>query len=149
MTSRLKFRNVDADPSDPVESWPVEGIQAAMERGSLTDYRRVVAAIHRDPWGDVARRVEHVLGYTAPYGSAALMRRAIARARAQRDADARAEVAALLRRAVSDSSLTQAAFARRLGTSASRLSTYLSGEVTPSASLLVRAQRLAREARSP
>ena len=148
MTSRLKFRNVDADPAAPVETWPIEGLRAALERGSLTDYRRVAAAIRRDPWGDVARRVEQVLSFTAPYGSAVLLRRAIGRARAQHDADARAEVAALLRRAVSDSSLTQAAFARRLGTSASRLSTYLSGDVTPSASMLVRAQRLAREARS-
>jgi DNA-binding transcriptional regulator YiaG len=144
MTSRLKFRNVDADPAEPVETWPIEGIQAALERGSLSDYRRVAAAIRRDPWGDVARQVEHVLAYTQPYGSTALMRHAIDRARTQEDTDARAEVATMLREAVAVSKMTQAAFARRLGTSPSRLSTYLRGEVTPSASILVRAQRLAR-----
>jgi transcriptional regulator with XRE-family HTH domain len=44
--------------------------------------------------------------------------------------------------ALAASGLSQAAFASRLGTSASRMSTYLRGEVTPSASLLIRAQRL-------
>ena len=44
MTSRLRFRNLDIDPSAPVEDWPEEGIQAALERGSISDYRRVAAA---------------------------------------------------------------------------------------------------------
>ena len=52
----------------------------------------------------------------------------------------RAEVVRLMRAAVAESGLTQAAFASRIGTSASRPSTYLRGEVTPSASLLVRAR---------
>lgn len=39
--------------------------------------------------------------------------------------------------------MSQAAFARALGTSASRFSTYLGGTTRPSAYLLVRAQRLA------
>ena len=145
MTSRLKFRNIDADPSAPVSTWPEEGLLAALERGSLTDYRRVAAAIHQDPWGDVARRVEHVLTYRRPYGSGALMQRVIERSRADADADARAEVARQLRQALAASALSQAAFASRLGTSASRMSTYLRGDVTPSASLLVRALRLATQ----
>lgn len=33
----LSFRNVDADPSDPVESWPYEGLVTAVERGGLAD----------------------------------------------------------------------------------------------------------------
>jgi hypothetical protein len=32
MTTVLKFRNVSASPNDPVESWPFEGILAAVER---------------------------------------------------------------------------------------------------------------------
>lgn len=58
------------------------------------------------------------------------------------DADTRA-VTALLRDALATSHLSQAAFARALGTSASRFSTYLAGTTRPSAHLLVRAQRLA------
>jgi len=36
----LTFRNVDASPNDPVEDWPLEAIQAALERGSLKHWRR-------------------------------------------------------------------------------------------------------------
>lgn len=61
----------------------------------------------------------------------------------QRDRDS-AEVIALLREAVTISGLSQAGFARALGTSASRLSTYLTGDTRPFAQFLVRAQRLSR-----
>lgn len=54
------------------------------------------------------------------------------------------EVIALLREAVASSGLSQAAFARALGTSAPRLSTYISGDTRPSAHFLVRARRLGR-----
>lgn len=53
-----------------------------------------------------------------------------------------AEVMALLREAVTASGLSQAAFARAVGTSAPRLSTYLSGATRPSAQFFVRARRL-------
>ena len=55
-----------------------------------------------------------------------------------------AEVMALLREAVTTSGLSQAAFARALGTSAPRLSTYLTGDTRPSAQFLLRARRLGR-----
>lgn len=56
----------------------------------------------------------------------------------------RAEVIALLREAVTISGLSQAGFARALGTSAPRLSTYLTGDTRPFAHFLIRAQRLGR-----
>lgn len=59
------------------------------------------------------------------------------------DADTR-EVTAALDAALVDSGLSQDAFAAALGTSASRLSTYRSGKVIPSATLFLRALRLAR-----
>lgn len=55
-----------------------------------------------------------------------------------------AEVIALLRDAVTSSGLSQAAFARALGTSAPRLSTYLTGDTRPFAQFLIRAQRIGR-----
>lgn len=60
-----------------------------------------------------------------------------------RDADTE-EVIALLRGAVAESGLSQAAFARALGTSAPRLSTYLTGSTAVSARFLLRALRLGR-----
>ena len=54
MTTALKFRNIDASPDDPVETWPFEGILAAVERGTLPDWARLASAIRADPWGPVA-----------------------------------------------------------------------------------------------
>lgn len=77
MTS-LAFRNVSARPSDPVESWPTEAVQAALERGSLSHWHRLVSAIRAEPWGSVAQAVEEVLSYSHPYGVEGLMTRALA-----------------------------------------------------------------------
>ena len=68
------------------------------------------------------------------------------RARRRTEADEREAVAAEVRRAVTRSGLSKAQFATRIGTSASRLSTYLSAKVTPSAALMVRMRRLAERA---
>lgn len=58
------------------------------------------------------------------------------------DPDTRA-VVAFLRGAVTASGMSQGSFARALGTSASRLSTYLSGTTRPSGHFCARAKRLA------
>lgn len=52
-------------------------------------------------------------------------------------------VMALLRDALATSAMSQAAFARALGTSAPRFSTYLAGTTQPSGRFCMRAQRLA------
>ncbi|MPZ62783.1 MAG: hypothetical protein GEU93_16115 [Propionibacteriales bacterium] len=56
--------------------------------------------------------------------------------------DERTEIAAAMRGSVERSALTQADFARHMGTSAARLSTYLSGKTIPSAAIYLRALRL-------
>ncbi len=137
----LTFRNVTASPDDPVTSWPTEAVLTTLERGDLSDLRRIRNAITVDPWGRTARQVEEVLGHARPYGVAELMEAAIAAARAEADAAERAAVASELRSLVAESGLSRADFARRLGTSRSRLSTYLSGTVVPAATLMVRARR--------
>ena len=57
------------------------------------------------------------------------------------DAAEKAEVADRVRKAITHSGLTSAQFANEVGTSASRLSTYATGSVTPSASMLIRIER--------
>ena len=146
--TRARFRNVEADPAAPVETWPLEALRAVLERGDLADYRRVAAGIAADPWGPVARRVEDILGYSAPYGAAPLMRRVIDQSRERAELDDREWVCRALRASVVASGLTQAEFAARLGTSASRLSTYLSGRVVPAATVLARAEAVAKRMRA-
>ncbi len=141
--SALRFRNVDADPTDDVRTWPYEALVTAIDRGLVPDWQPIFAEIRRSPWGRVARRIERYLGYREPDGVGTLFRLAIGRARSDADGADRAVVAERVRRAVERSGLTQAQVAELVGTSASRLSTYVSGKVTPSAALLVRLERLA------
>jgi DNA-binding transcriptional regulator YiaG len=111
--------------------------------GGLSHWHRLADAIRAEPWGPVARRVEEVLAYSRPYGVAAVFERTISRSREAAEAAERQAVAAEISRLVRESGLSRAEFASRLGTSPSRLSTYVSGKVTPSAALLVRMRGLA------
>ena len=139
----LAFRNLTITPDAPVSQWPTEAVQAALERGDLADWHRIVAAIQADPWGRTARQLEEVLSHSRPYGVTEAMRTVLSRARQRAEANERAAVAAEIREAVERSGLSQAEFASRIGTSASRLSTYASGKVTPSATLMLRIRRVA------
>lgn len=140
----LAFRNVEASPEDPVSQWPLEAVQTALERGGLSEWRRLAAALREDPWGSVARRLEEVLSYSRPYGVAEAMQRVVAGAREAAEAEEREAVAAEVRELIDRSGRTRAEFASRIGTSTSRLSTYATGKVTPSAALLVRMRRTAQ-----
>lgn len=139
----LQFRNVDARPSDDVSTWPYEALVTAIDRGLVPDWQPIFAEIRRSPWGPVARRVEQYLTYREPDGVSVLFREAIERARSAAARSERAEVAARVRAAVARSGLSAARFAELVGTSASRLSTYASGSVVPSATMLVRIERAA------
>ena len=74
-------------------------------------------------------------------GAARVLRLALERARAS-EAE---HVGWRIREYVWRASMTQAEFARAVGTSPSRMSTYLSGSVTPSAVMLERMRRVAEE----
>jgi DNA-binding transcriptional regulator YiaG len=139
----LAFRNLTITPDAPVSQWPTEAVQAALERGDLADWHRLVAEIGTDPWGRTARQVEEVLSHSRPYGVAEAIELALSRARERAEASERAAVAAEIREAVRRSGLSRAEFASQIGTSASRLSTYASGKVTPSATLMLRIRRTA------
>lgn len=143
----LQFRNIDATPDDPVEHWGVEGMLAAIDRGSLPHWRRMVAAVREDPWGPVAADLTQALAMAEDVGVVATLRRKLTQARDDADAAARTEVRRRLQELVSASGLTAAQFAQRLGTSAPRMSTYLSGKVVPSAALLIRAEAVRRATR--
>lgn len=142
MSTGLAFRNVDASPDDPVETWPFEAVVAAVERGFLPDWRRLARAIAADPWGPVAQAVDDAIRLSHPYGTTELFDAVIARAHDDAADAERQEVAAEIGGLVAGSGLSRQAFATRIGTSASRLSTYLNGKVTPSAALMVRMRRV-------
>lgn len=146
MTSALKFRNSGASPDDPVDTWLFEGILAAVERGTLPDWRRLAAAIRADPWGLVAQQVLEAVRLSRPYGTTELLEGVVTCARELTIASEREEVASEVRLLVGRSGLSTQDFAGRIGTSRSRLSTYMSGKVIPSAALIIRMRRPADRA---
>lgn len=137
------FRNVEGSVDQPVEDWPAEAIQAVLERGSLSQWRRLAEAIRADPWGRVARIVEDVAGWGELYGVDALMARVIASARRDVDAAARARYAQQVRAARERTGLTLRDFARLVGTSASRLSDYERAHTAPTTAVLGRIEHVA------
>jgi DNA-binding transcriptional regulator YiaG len=137
----LKFRNIDADPDDPVSTWGVEGILTAIERGGLIHLQRVVRAILRDPAGPVADDALEAASLTA-HPLARSIEAITARARETPEQ----AVARRVREAITRSGLTTRRFAAELGTSASRLSTYATGTTMPSAATLIRIEALAASA---
>lgn len=146
----LAFRNVDASPVDPVATWPYEALVTAMERGLVADWQPIISEVRRRPWGSVARAVvDYCAAPVAEQDAAAFFRLVVARARSDAEAGERAQVAARVARAIRRSGMPRAEFARAVGTSASRLSTYATGVVTPSAAMLLRIEALGREATAP
>ena len=62
----VSFRNIDASPSDPVATWPFEGLVIVLERGLVADWQPLITEVRHHPWGVTARRVESYVGYAAP-----------------------------------------------------------------------------------
>lgn len=135
----LKFRNINATPQDPVEMWGVEGILAALERGTLRHWRMVTEAAV-DPRSGVAEELEEALELCSRTAAVVWVRERLRRLRATDEE----RVAYRLRLLLLQSGLTQTEFAKRIGTSHSRLSTYLSAKVSPNATVLIRAEDVLR-----
>ena len=134
----VRFRNVDASPSDDVTTWPYEALVTVIERGLVADWQPVFAELRGRPWGPIARKVERIAATTTDVAVGRLFSLAVARSRADAERAERAEVARRIRAAIAATGLTAAEFAACVGTSASRLSTYATGKVTPSAAMLLR-----------
>ena len=136
------IRHVEVDPDASLDDWPYEALVTLIERGTVRDWARITGRVRDDPWGPVARQVEDYLGYAESSGVTALLGRAVGSARTQAEMAERAAVADEVAHLVARSGLSAGEFALRLGTSASRLSTYRSGKVVPSATLLLRMRRV-------
>lgn len=133
-----QFRNLDFDPSEPMDRWPAEAIATVIDRGSLSDWSQLARAIRRHPWGAAARTVETVVGWGEHYGVDALLARVIRDARDDVARRGRTEYAAQIRSWRDQTGMTLREFAREAGTSASRLSDYEHAKVAPTTDVLGR-----------
>ncbi|MGH2878006.1 MAG: helix-turn-helix domain-containing protein [Solirubrobacteraceae bacterium] len=134
----LTFRNLDFDQSRPLDQWPAEAIETVIDRGSLSDWGVLAAAIRANPWGAAARTAENVVSWGEHYGVDKLIERVIRHARADIAMRGRAEYAAQIRAWRKQSGMTLRELARASGTSASRLSDYENAKVAPTTDVLGR-----------
>ena len=134
-------------PSTPEELRGVtERLIAHLGAGG-TPWREALWVVWKQPWGPTAQALP---GRAAKAGLPALAQAftaLIEALRASAEGDERRAVAGEIRRLIDASGLTQRDFAALVGTSPSRLSTYVRGTVTPSAAMMLRIRRVAvREA---
>lgn len=126
----------------PVEFWPTSAIRAALETDDLTVWQRIVVAVKRDPYGRTARQVEEVLETARPYGVSKALSEVLTRTREHLEANERAEVARHIEALLERSGLGEQEFASRIGVPSDDFATYLRGQASPSASLMIRMRRL-------
>lgn len=131
-----------ADPDQPVEFWPTSAIRSALQGGDIATWKRIAAALKRDPYGRTARQVEEVLEGTRPYGISKALWEVLERARTHLEANERAEVARHVALLIDRSGLAQNEFASRIGATPEELGAYLDGSTSPTASLMIRMRRL-------
>lgn len=137
------FRNVEIDVEAPVATWPAEALEIALDRGGLSDWRRLTHEIRRSPWGSVARTVEELARHGEHGGVGATMLRVVARARQDVVDRGRLRWAARLRARRAATGLSMRELATLAGTSASRLSDYENARVSPTTDALARLEHAA------
>ena len=125
-----------------MEFWPTGAIRAAIEGGDIATWKRIAAALKRDPYGRTARQVEEILGNMRPHGVAKALSEVLDRARDHLEANERAEVARHIKLLIDRCGLGPQEFASRIGVDRDDLISYLDGSISPPASLMVRMRRL-------
>lgn len=130
------------DSEQQVEFWPTSAIRSALQGGDIATWKRIAAALKRDPYGRTARQVEEVLEGTRPYGISKALWEVLERARIHLEANERAEVARHVGLLIDRSGLAVGEFASRIGVSAEELGAYQEGRTSPSAALMIRMRRL-------
>jgi hypothetical protein len=132
----------EGDHDQPVEFWPTAALRSALQSGDIDTWKRIAAALKRDPYGRTARQVEEILEGARPYGISKALWEVLERARTHLDSNERAEVARHVRLLIDRSGLNQQEFASRIGVAPEDLAAYLDGSTSPSASLMIRIRRL-------
>lgn len=132
----------EVEPGPDIET-PGEFLRHFLDDG-LPEWRAQIARYAEDPWSPYARQLNALADEAGLPGLDVTIGRFMTEMRDHTESRDREMVAREIRRLVAESGLSQREFASRLGTSPSRMSSYCTGQVTPSAALLLRIRRLAR-----
>jgi len=136
---------VKGEPDPPLTT--VEEFLHCFESQTLPGWRRQLLRYALDPWSPYTGQLLDLADRSGNPHYPDGIGHFLAALRAEIEARERRAIAAEIRRLVERSGYTQRQFAERVGTSAPRLSTYVNGGVTPSASMLLRIRRAAAQAR--
>jgi DNA-binding transcriptional regulator YiaG len=134
----VSFRNVDVDDTAPLDTWPPEAIEILIDRGALSDWRRLAAALAQDPWGPLARTVAEIVRLDCHYGVDRILERVVERERERCTLDGRRRYARHLRSLRRSAGLSMRELAAAAGTSAARISDYENARVAPTTDVLAR-----------
>jgi DNA-binding transcriptional regulator YiaG len=115
--------------------------------GDVLTWRALAGATRAEPWSGAIDKHMAMLDPEAQAAELRSLQAVSAMIRRIVEDDERAAIASHIRNAIAETGLTQREFAALVGTSSSRLSTYATGAVTPSAAMLLRINRAARRAR--
>lgn len=133
----------DVDPSrpGPLLRTPEE-VGWTWDNGGLRAWRAQVAVIASNPWAPYGNELKELTLAAGKPAPAHALDEAVKVYRSRFERRERELVAREIRQLVAMSGLSQREFAAMAGTSASRLSTYVNGLVTPSATMMVRIRRV-------
>ncbi|KRB78436.1 hypothetical protein ASE01_03990 [Nocardioides sp. Root190] len=143
----LRLLMVDHDGAgDLPQLTSADDVLEVFRSGDLLVWRRLARAALTDPWSG---RNDTPLALLDPdrqpceFGGVKAL---VELTRRRAEEDERRAVADHIRRTITSTGLTQREFASLVGTSPSRLSTYVTGSVTPSAAMMLRINRTAKRA---
>lgn len=139
----LLLAGVDADRTLPIVRTTAE-LVGVVDGGSVLEWRHHLGMIAASPWSPYSQLLVDLATEAGRPLAAAVVARFTEVCRERNKEHEREYVAEEVRRLVVDSGTSQRLFAQWVGTSPSRLSTYASGTVTPSASLMLRMTRTSR-----
>lgn len=144
IAQNLVFEDIDPEraTAEPITS--VAQLHALLDRGSVIEWRRQLGAIAASPWGPYADQLLEIGRASDRPSALAAIASSIEQCQEWCRDRERDQVAREIRHLVAVSGSSQREFASRIGTSPSRLSTYVRGTVTPSAAMLLRIQRASR-----
>ena len=142
VSMRFMLQGMDEGvPAPPIET--VEEFLDCFANESLAGWRRHLLHYALEPWSPYTRQLTELAAEAGNEYYIDGLDRFLRALRDETNAQERQSVAAEMHRLVAGTEITQREFARRVGTSPSRLSSYLSGSATPSAAMFLRIRRAA------
>lgn len=131
----------DLPRSAPIRT--TEQLRELIEHGNARRWRTAVLPLIESPWGPYGVHVVQLAKAGGLERITEILQACRSVYQERQERRERDAIAREIRRLVAISGLTQREFAAQVGTSPSRLSTYVNGRVVPSASMLLRIRRVA------